>query len=336
MRIVHLSGSPQSGLLYRISSAVQRHTDHESRMIVSAPGYGAKTFPYDLLWGRDKNECDLVLRSFDIYVLYGYYDPRSKPWVIEQYLRPHCRVTAHYGIEPPQMNRTLIHEGIPTSVSCQYHRRFLPESVAMPNVMPIREPLFLPNPSRQWPPHVPLRIVYSPSNKMTPDQGLKKPWGRKGYHQTVRILEALKKEFPGKVETQVLYQRPYEDCLQARSMGHICIDECATGSYHSVFLEGMSQGLLSVAHLDEQTLQAVAEVAGPEAIQDPPWLNVPLQDLHEALQGLVQRPEEVQERAQGCRAWMERFWDDAVFAQRYVEFWKTLPPYLSTRPAAGR
>lgn len=329
MKILHLTNTPIAGFPYRLSEAVRQHTRHESRCIVGSEGYGSRKFPYDLLWRRDA-ECKEVLREADIYVLHSYFSVQRNPWKLQDYLRPHSRVTAHYCVKPVTANKTLIGEGIPTTVSAQYHARFFPDSRVMPNVMPINNPQYKPI-ERRWPPEGPLRIAYSPSNQLGLAHMKRDAWSVKGYPETVAVLKTMENKFPKRVQIEILEGLPLQDCLKRRSNCHVCIDEVVTGSYHNVFLEGMSQGLVSMAKLDGETLQAVGKVTGEGALKDPPWVNTDLGGLLKSLQELLESPESLRKRADGCRAWMEKNWDDKRFGAAYADFWEALPPYLSSR-----
>lgn len=333
MRILQLSITPMSGLPYRLSEMVNTHTAHESRCIVGREGYGTKVFPHDLVWRTDKRRCEEALEWADVYVMHSYCSARNNPWNIKKYLKPNSKVTAHYSVQPETANKELVTQGVPTTVSAQYHARFFLESTVMPNVMPIRHPWYRPA-ERKWPPAVPLHIAYSPSNQIgareRPDRHR---WATKGYPETLKILQDLvKRNGTEKVRFTVLQGLPLETCLKMRAEAHINIDEVATGSYHNVFLEGLAQGQVSVAYMDPDTLKAMESIVGPEAVQEAPWLNVNLPGLLQGLQGLLDDPQELRSRADACRVWAEKHWDDRRFADLYTRFWETLPPYLKLFP----
>lgn len=334
MKVVQLSTTVLAGLPYRMSEAVNRHTEHESRSITTHDGYGPRKFPTDVLWPREgpTDECLRILGEADTYVLHSYFGMRSNGWKLRDHVRSGDRVTSHICVRPETANKELINEGIPTSVSAQYHARFFPESRVMPNIMPIGEGRYLPV-QRAWPPEVPLRVAFSPSNDLPAPVGmLPDRWNSKGSPETLAVLQALKKSHPGKFDFNFITDEPLERCMEIRSKCHVSIDEVVTGSYHNVFLESMSQGLLAVAYLDPETLEALGAVVGPEAVQEAPWANVRLPDLRQTLERLISSSGEVRSRADGCRRWIETHWDEKRLIESYVEFWASLPAYRSVVP----
>ncbi len=326
MRILQLANTPLAGFPYRLSRAIQQHTEHESRCIVGLPGYGTRTFPYDVLWSHKSPEGRQLLEWANTYVLHSYFSLKRNPWQLIKYMDPPKRVTAHYCIRPETANHELVELGVPTTVSAQYHARFFTRSTVMPNIMPIREGGYQPR-DRSWPPDGPMRIAFSPSNRYGKAQQSKDPWSVKGWAETKQVLELVQQDNPGRVEFDIIEQVSVEECLRRRSICHVSIDEVMSGSYHNVFLEGMSQGLVSVAYMDPETLAAMGKVTGPAALENPPWVNVKLEGLRNELNALVQAPDQLRLRADRCRAWMEQYWDDRVLARLYTDFWSALPPY---------
>ena len=329
MKIVHLSTSPLAGFPYRLSRALQAHTEHESRHVVDYDGYGTRTFPLDLCKRRpaDVGEIESVLSAADLYVLHSYFSPKKNRWDIDRRLNhPGRKVTAHYCVRQDRANLDLYNSRIPTTVSAQYHARFFPNSVVAPNIMPIREPLYTPV-ARAWPPEVPLRVAFSPSTRADQGRGSVDPWTGKGDVPTKKILEQIKRQHPGKFEFTIIESVPLEECLRMRSLCHVSIDEVVTGSYHNVHLEGMSQGLLSVVFTDPETLKAIEKVTGPEGVSEPPWVITRIDGLQEALMSFLDGAGRLRERAEACRTWMETHWDDVKMAKIYSDFYDTIPPY---------
>jgi hypothetical protein len=333
IHVVQLSTTPLSGLPYRIARAIGDHTPLVSRAICTNSRYGNRCFPHDLIWSEKDEECQRVLEESHIYVLHSYFDVDSPPYRIRKYLRSNSRVTAHYCVEEAQGNRALIAQGIPTTVSAQYHTRFYPRSHVMPNIMPIDDEAYRPV-EREWPPDVPLRVAFSPSNKNTREQAMKaqgrRRWSWKGRDETLEVLEDLKEKWGAKLEIELLENLPLDRCMARRAECHVSIDEVVTGSYHNVHLEGMSQGLISVVYMDDRTLRAMGQVVGKEALEEPAWINTSIQELRGSLEGLLEQPEGVRPQAEACRRWIERHWRDDVFARRYADFWLRLPSYLQT------
>lgn len=326
MNIVHLCNTPLAGFPYRLSQAINRYTEHNSRSVVGMPGYGPRTFPYDLLWTTDRVEIEEVLRKADTYVYHSYFGMKNNSWKVQNYLNPNDRVTAHYCVQPGAGNLELAKAGVPTSVSAQYHTRHYTHSRPLPNIMMIEDELYRPK-ERKWPPEVPLKVAFSPSNMLGRAQMKGNPWSVKGYPETRTILEEFQARHKEDFRYEIIYNRPIEECLRIRSECHVSIDELMTGSYHNVTLESMSQGLLTLVYMDPQTLQAMAAVAGQDAVESLPLVNIQIHELRKTLQNLLDAREALRGRAEACRAWMEAHWHPERLAKLYTEFWETIPPY---------
>lgn len=67
MNIIHLCLTPLAGAPIRIASALNKFTDNNVRLINLNPTcYGKRTFPEDLIWEKDKEECLDLISSADI------------------------------------------------------------------------------------------------------------------------------------------------------------------------------------------------------------------------------------------------------------------------------
>ena len=97
-------------------------------------------------------------------------------------------------------------------------------------------------------------------------------WSNKGSKATITALDNLKKRYGNAVEIIVKNNRPYEECMEVKRRAHICIDECATGSYHLQSLEGCAVGALTFNNIDSETSGFMREVTG---VADHPFESHP-------------------------------------------------------------
>jgi hypothetical protein len=93
--------------------------------------------------------------------------------------------------------------------------------------------------------------------------------------------------------------------MQARQRCDIAIDEVVTGSYHMCSLEALSQGLATVAALDDLTVDALERVTGT---REHPWVVARLDSLERRLRELCDDPAYLQARREQSRAYMVRYW----------------------------
>jgi hypothetical protein len=190
-------------------------------------------------------------------------------------------------------------------VIAQYHPRFYTDARIVPNMIDIWDEGLLPaeKPSDR------VRIFFSWATER------RGGWGDKGSAETRRILDRIKGRYEGRVEVVVMNNKPYRECLEAKRSAHICIDECVTGSYHLQSLEGSSVGAATFNALDDQTAGFLREITGTG---EHPFVKTCLARLFDDLCHQIEHSDELAQRGQGARAWMERYWNPRVLVRRFA------------------
>lgn len=312
VRLVFASTTPLAGMPWRTMKVCDRYLRENgggwARSIVGRTGYGGeREYPHDLVVGDP--ECQSVIEEADVGIVTAYM-PFSM-WGIDRNQKP---VARHLSTEPwrwadknpsPE-NHTVV---------AQYQHRFAKDCTALPNCIPIDDPMFSPG---EKPKDV-VRIVYSPTNRHhTTDEHRR--WGNKGFTQTIATLKKLQVRYRDLVDIVVLEHRPYEEVMRARRESQIVIDECVTGSYHSTALEGLACGAVSICWMDMQTENAWCTLHRdqPAALESLPFTVTPMNQLFEVLQSLVENPDMLQMRCKAARRWMQANYSEAWQANSWL------------------
>ena len=109
---------------------------------------------------------------------------------------------------------------------------------------------------------------------------------------------------------------PHNECLQARRTADLSIDDLVTGSFHISSLEGLAQGIPTLAFLDPRTLATLADMAGTSTH---PWINCHLDDAENLLESLINQPARRTELGLNARTWMIEHWNDRDLIHHYTD-----------------
>ena len=94
-----------------------------------------------------------------------------------------------------------------------------------------------------------------------------------------------------------------------------------TGGYHLCSLEALSQGLITIAYLDEKTQQAIHKVVGK--LTTLPWINTTCSSLEQTIINLSKQSHEyIQFKKQYSREWMEKYWHPRTMVKHYLKLYK--------------
>lgn len=146
-----------------------------------------------------------------------------------------------------------------------------------------------------------IKIGYSPSVK---SQG---GYTTKGYEETVRILETLKRNYP-EMDYDVIFGVPLNECIQRKSQCNILIDECVTDSYHRCTLESMALGKMTICSISKDVMAIVHRKTNNVDI---PVENIWVHRLEKFLEEIIRnnQRDEVIHKGKLCRQWMETYWN---------------------------
>lgn len=210
IKVAHIARTPLAGSPIRIVSALNNSkSDVEARLIVlNEHAYGNRVFKNDLSWSNDEDACREVIRSADILHCHHYFDLISDDPFGENFIRmcaPNAKFLRQYHTHPltiARNNQSLAHEiiysDIPSVVIAQFHERYYPNSLVVPNIVPINdEPYSLQN--------IVLgkRVGFSPSsNNSAWNPIVFSRWNTKGAPEILSLLDLEK--YKGKFLTSKL------------------------------------------------------------------------------------------------------------------------------------
>lgn len=320
MNVVHVSINPVAGSPIRIVNALNLHTKVNARLITFRPdAYGLRTFENDLCWNNDKEKSLFVLDNADIIHLHQYFDLFKNNFNINfnNYLNRGKILIRQYHSVPWHAEWSVdkvLNEQIPKLVIGQFHERYYPNAAVVPNIVPINNPLYKPFHNKSEV----IRIFFSPSTNVS---AWDDRWATKGAPETIQMLKRLKNRFLDKIELVIVQNCPHALCMQKRRDCHIAIDELVTGSFHMTSLECLSQGLPTLAYLDDRICENLHKMTGANWL---PWINTHLENAESHLVRLIEDDEYRIRVGKESRLWMEIYYDDSRLVEFFVRIYKEL------------
>jgi hypothetical protein len=318
--IVHVSLTNCAGALWNLHRLIENYSHATSRVITASTTTNGRTYPKDVLFS-EKRAVRELLQEADVLHFHNMIDQDSpamspfrsiiskKPAVLQFHSEPQV-LKKHFPGRPPQMRSDL-----PLLVVAQKQARFFPNAEPIPNAIDIHEPLLTPGPKRH---DGVLRVLYTPTDAKSYPDYIGTCRG-KGYSETSRILRDLQAR--GEIEAEIMMGMTWDALMSKRRAADVVIDECVTGGYHLTSLEGLSQGLVTLAFLDDTTQTLLRDLTGC-SFDELPWLNTPINRLHETLSFLAHNPLVTGKLQRAGRSWMERFWSPEVIVRRYIDFYR--------------
>lgn len=322
MNIVHLSTTPLAGSPYNISTALDTYTKHNSRHICVYPyAYNKRTFLSDLIWESDKELSMSVLKKADIVHCHHVFHTEHSPF---GNLREICKKdtiflrqfhSAPTGI-PNHLLNIIDEDPLPSFVNAQHSERYFPKSRIVPNIVLIDKSDF-----KRTTPIIKHFISYSPSVKRSawfsanPDQR----WNTKGYPETVSLLKTLSNKL--NFSFDIVYNVPWQECIERKSRTAVTIDEVVTGSYHLSSLEGLALGKPTLAFLDERTQNVLKQVTGANWL---PWVNLYLDELEVFIEHFFCDEKLIQQIGERSKKWIKKYWHPKKMIKHYVDGYKLL------------
>jgi len=311
LRIVQVAATHCAGAIWRLHDVINRYTPHTCRTITPGAVTSGRHYPTDLLF-RQKADVRAALASADVVHFHNFIDadhPRMAPYrsllagkvqVLQYHTEPALLRRAFRGKDPVRRN------DLRTLVIAQKHARFYPQSRPVPNVLDIFDPLLVPDDTRALG-DGPLKLIYTPTDRKSyPDY--RKTCCGKGYRETLPILRKLQAE--GLIELTVADSLAWEKLMPLKRRHDVYLDEVVTGGYHMGSLEALSQGLVTIAHLDRETRELLHRLTGDGA--ELPWYESTLATLERDLRLLCSlQPAAVRALQERSRQWMESRWNPA-------------------------
>lgn len=318
IKVVHITENPIAGAPIALSKALNRWQSDkiQSRHIAVSDRNENRIFDHDLLIGEGhKAEIFRVIQEADVIHMHNFWQNQElfrkwpELWPVVMKKKRCWQVHTQRDIQWVNLEAGIQDKGAKHLVIAQYHPRLYPECQIVPNIVDIFDPRLQPSVTKNDIP----RVTYSPSRI-----GFK-GWDNKGYHETVPVLQKLVNE--GCITAEVIYNKPWTECLQRRSKSDISIDEIVTGSYHLCSLESLAQGKATIAGLDALQVQTLRELTGSD---DLPWVIARPDTLESALRELTSSPDQLKELQTRSRSWMEEHWHPKKMTDIFVKIYEGL------------
>ena len=317
MKVLMLAINDPAGTAIQFCKALRRHAGIEARLCTLETRYTHS-------WEKDLHLPDLdqagldelggLFRSADILHFHMTSDEFTPfgPFLPADYLPGKTVVHHHHGHDdyrkdPEKYRRKYRERGRKNIlVSTPDLLRLFPEARWQPNLVPIDEPLLLPDRDR---PARPFRLCHSPTRK-----------DLKNTEELLAVVAELQQDGLD-LEFDLIDNVPNSECLRRKRSCHAVFDHMQ-GYYGVSSLEGLSQGLAVLAGLDAWCLEHVAAFAGTA---DLPWVLVRgRDDLAQALRRLATDQELCAETGRRSRAFMETCWSDRKVAGRLADWYAGL------------
>lgn len=319
--IVQVARTNCAGAIWRIHDAINRYTEYTCRTITAGDTTNGRKFPSDILMSQT-TQVRKVLEQADVVHFHNWIDYESLEMAPYRSILLRKEKVLQYHTEPSLLQRTyrrdvINRKDIQTLVIAQKHVRFYPHSIPVPNLVDIwntmLSPVKLNNSHRRL-----LKVIFTPSDLKTYANYSNTCCG-KGYAQTLAILKKLEAE--GLIKFTLVTDKTWEELMPIKQQHDVCIDECVTGGYHLCSLEALSQGLVTIAWLDDQTKEAIKRIVGRET--ELPWINTHLDRLEVELRRLAaMRLDEIQVIKDRGRKWMEENWNPVVLVNHFLNAYK--------------
>ncbi len=326
LRVVQLAKTNCAGAIWRLHEVFNRYTVHECRTITANATTNGRRYPTDVLFSQGA-EVQRLIGEADIIHFHNGIDPDDRLLLPYRALLQSKRKVLQYHTEPALLARffrgkdPVLRTDLPTLVIAQKHARFYPRSHPVPNVIDIHDPLLIPSTTRRYE-RGPLRLIYAPTDCRS-YQDYTRTCRGKGYQETLPILRKLEAE--GLLALTVVNRPlPWEVLMAIKREQDVCIDEVVTGGYHLSSLEALSQGLVTIAHLDTGTRATIREIVGCET--NLPWVESTAATLESDLRRLCAADAKtIHELKAASRTWMEAHWEPSRLIKHFLRCYRQQP-----------
>lgn len=319
MNILMLAINDPAGTAIQFAKAVNRHFDHTVRLVTLETRY-THSWEKDLhlpdLGPDGIEEVRILMDEADIFHFHMTCDEHQSfgPHLPADFIKGKGVVHHHHGHHDFRSNpesfrqkyAKLGREHLLVSTPDLMH--LLPEAQWQPNLVPVDDPLFMPQWGR-YHDHGRLKVCHSPTRK-----------DLKNTDEFLAAMDNLEKQGV-RFDVDMIDDVPNEECLARKRRCHVLFDHMQ-GYYGVSSLEGLSQGVTVIAGLNEWNRKQVAEFSGTE---DLPWVLAHDQDSLEArlreLDGDRALCEAIGDKG---REFMTQRWSDWHVARRLVDFWEAM------------
>ncbi|MGE4297988.1 MAG: glycosyltransferase [Desulfovibrionaceae bacterium] len=313
MRIAMIAINDPAGTAITFANAINRLTPHTCRLITKELRYNfafEKDLHLETLPAEQWDEVEAVLAGSDIFHFHMTADEDLElgPFKPRDFMRGKRLVHHHHGHPDFRGNpekyqakyRALGRDRLLVSTPDLLHK--LPGATWMPNMVPLKDPLYLPMPGKR---PTPVRVAHSPT--------------RKDLKNTDLFMEVMARVgAPGKAETVMIENTEHRQCLRQKRGCHILFDHLQ-GYFGVSSLEALSQGLAVVAGLDDWNQACVRTFAQTDHL---PWVISSPDSLERDMRRLVADAAQRDAIGAASRRFMESHWTQEAIVARLVRFYE--------------
>jgi len=319
MLILMLAVNDPAGTAIQFAKAVNLHSDHTVRVVTLETRY-THSWEKDLhipdLGPDGIEEVRLLMEEADVFHFHMICDENQLfgPHLPADYLKGKAVVHHHHGHHDFRSNpgsfqkkyRKLGRTNLLVSTPDLMH--FLPGALWQPNLVPVNEPLFMPQLGR-FDDYGKLKVCHSPTRK-----------DLKNTDEFLAAIKTLKKE-KIHLEVDMIDDVPNDECLARKRRCHVLFDHMQ-GYYGVSSLEGLSQGVAVIAGLNKWNRERVAEFSGTD---DLPWVMAHDQvSLEDRLREFDADRDLCRYAGMKGRVFMEERWSDERVGNHLTAFYETL------------
>lgn len=316
MRILMITTNDPAGTAINFTNALNRYTPHRCRLVTTEIRYNFM-FKKDLHipWMSRFDELYALLKEADVFHFHMTADEHLQlgPYRVRDFIKGKKIVHHHHGEPPFRADPRSFAErelalGRRAIVSTPDLWQMYPEATWIPNPVPLWDVLYLPA-ALDGMPLERVVVTHSPTRKELKNTDL-----------FLRVTAALKARVP-KLYPLVIENTPHETCLRIKRESHVFFDHMQ-GYYGVSSLEALSQGVPTVAGLDDWNQRCLKEFTGAAKL---PWVIARDEEsLTRAIEALATDELSRREIGRLSRAWMEKYWSEERIARALVAVYEAL------------
>lgn len=323
MLIVHVALTPLAGAPIRIVDALNKYTDFEARFINYSPNCcGNRTFPEDLVWEKDKDECLEYISSADILHFHHFIDLDSdnNPFLINfRKINPKAKFIRHFHTDlnyivenTVKTKKDIINDKYPKLVIPHYPERTFLDTYIVPNIIPINDEILKPASVQ----NEAIKVFFSASIDTSMWHTR---WNTKGLPEVQDKLSKLNKN--SNFDFQIVTNTPYIECQKLKQQSDIVIGDTTSGSYHLTDLEALSMGKPTFSYLDNRTQLVLQNLLQCDEL---PFINTRLEEIDLPFFEIVKNEQLRKELGQFSRSWIEKYYDDRKLINHFIDVYQKL------------